>query len=76
MFGKLFSKSSDSQYNPVDMTRANEALADRLDHMMRLNTISARIVNLEVKTPVLVKNPTSIMVKKQPSLRRTFVVPA
>lgn len=66
MFGNLFSKSNNTSIN------ATEALAERMDHMMRMNSLALRIVNLEVKTPVQVKNPASILVKRPISLRRTF----
>ena len=66
MFGNLFSKSNTATIN------ATEALAERMDHMMRINSLASRIMSLEVKTPVQVKNPASILVKRPISLRRTF----
>ncbi len=65
MFGNLFS-------NHKDTNQANEALAERMDHMMRVNNLASRIVKLEVKTPVPVKNPAAILVKRTISLRRSF----
>ncbi len=72
MFGNLFSKSNSNTVNYTDLNQANEALAERMDHMMRVNSLASRIVKLEVKVPVQVKNPASILVKKSVSLRRNF----
>lgn len=66
MFGNLFSKSNNATIN------ATEALAERMDHMMRVNNLASRIINLEVKTPAQVKNPASNLVKRPVSLRRKF----
>ncbi|MDE2445885.1 MAG: hypothetical protein KGO94_06885 [Alphaproteobacteria bacterium] len=73
MFGNLFSKSSATQSNHIDLTKANLALAERLDHMVRVNSISERVSKIEVKTPELVKKPTSIILKNPSILRRSFV---
>lgn len=72
MFGNLFGKSNNSPSTHIDLNSANKALAERMDHMMRINNLASRIVNLEVKMPVVVKSAPSILVKNPASLRRTF----
>ena len=57
---------------PDHQHEAKDILAERMDHMMRMSSISARIVKLEVKTPVLVKDPRSILLKKSSLLRKSF----
>ncbi len=64
-----FKATSGEQY---EINKAQEALAERMDHMMRMESLSARICKLEVKVPVKVKEPGSILLKKNSSLRRAF----
>ena len=72
MFKTIFNNSKTDPEHPKNLKQANVALAERMDHLMRVNSIAARVGKLEVKTPVLVKNPTTILVKKRGSLRRTL----
>jgi hypothetical protein len=64
-----FKATSDDHY---EINKAQEALAERMDHMMRVESLSARIIKLEVRTPELVKNPNAILLKKSYSLRKKF----
>ena len=60
MFSIILNKFKAAPEDHTVLNKANEALAERMDHMMRLTSISTRIVNLEAKPPELVKNPSSI----------------
>lgn len=60
MFSNILNKFKAAPEDLTQINKANQALAERMDHMMRLNSISTRIVNLEAKPPALVKNPTSV----------------
>lgn len=72
MFNSIINALKATSHDDQVAAQARNALAERMDHMMRVESISARIIKLEVKTPVLVKEPRSILLKKTSSLRRAF----
>ncbi len=72
MFNSIINAFKATPSDHYEINKAQEALAERMDHMMRMESLSARIYKLEVKTPVTVKNPNAILLKKSFSLRRSF----
>lgn len=72
MFTSIINAFKDAPVDHTAINKANQALAERMDHMLRVESLSARIVKLEVKKPELVKNPNAILLKKSFSLRRSF----
>jgi hypothetical protein len=72
MFNSIINAFKATPSDQYDINKAQEALAERMDHMMRMESLSARIVKLEVRTPELVKNPNAILLKKSYSLRKAI----
>jgi hypothetical protein len=72
MFNSIINAFKATSQEGQVSTQAKNALADRMDHMIRVENLANRIYKLEVKTPVVVKEPRSILLKKNSSLRRAF----
>ena len=72
MFNSIINAFKATSSDQFAINKAQEALADRMDHMMRMESLSARIIKLEVRTPELVKNPKAILLKKSYLLRKKF----
>jgi hypothetical protein len=72
MFNSIINALKATSGDQYEINKAQEALAERMDHMMRMESLSARICKLEVKVPVRVKEPRSILLKKNSLLRRSF----
>jgi hypothetical protein len=72
MFNSIINAFKATPPEDQSISQVKSALAERMDHMMRMDSISARIIKLEVKNPVLVKDPRSILLKKSSSLRKAF----
>lgn len=72
MFNSIINAFKATSGDQYEINKAQEALAERMDHMMRMESLTSRICKLEVKTPVKVKDPRSILLKKNSPLRRAF----
>jgi hypothetical protein len=72
MFNSIINAFKATSHENQVSAQARNALADRMDHMIRVENLAARIYKLEVKTPVVVKEPRSILLKKNSLLRRSF----
>ncbi len=72
MFNSIINAFKATPTDQHEINKAQEALAERMDHMMRVQSLSARIIKLEVRSPELVKNPNAILLKKSFSLRKAF----